>query len=142
MTTTGEKPPPKTMWTVRYGIPLALALAGVVILAVKQSTTGVEALGMFVGAAGAVLLLNSLYRFGAGGDGERDVEASARDHYAAHGEWPDATTANGRAWAMPAGVVTLEAEQAAERRAAHAAAATAGPGPARADRPAGTDYQR
>jgi hypothetical protein len=125
-----DKQPPKTIWAVRYGIPGALALAGVVILAIKQSTSGVEAFGMFIGAAGAVLLLNGLYRLGAGGDGERDVEESARDYYDAHGEWPATATANGRDWALPAGVVTFEAE----RRAAEA---VAGPVPAQADRPAG-----
>jgi hypothetical protein len=91
----------------------------VVILAILRSSVGLEAWAMLTGAALAVLLLNVLYRIGARGDADRDDEASARDYYDAHGEWPRTTAASGRTWTLPAGVVTLEAEQAeAARRAA------------------------
>jgi hypothetical protein len=43
---------------------------------------------MCIGSAGAILLLNVLFRFGARGDEERDKETAARDFYAQHGYWP------------------------------------------------------
>jgi hypothetical protein len=113
-----DEPLRKTIWTVRYGVPAGLALIGLVILGILQSSAGVEAWAMFTGAALAVLLLNVLYRIGARGDHERDVEASARDYYDAHGAWPTTTAASGRNWRLPAGVVTLEAEEAAAARRA------------------------
>lgn len=36
-----------------------------------------------------MLLLNWLFRYGAKGDQERQVEADARDYYSQHGHWPD-----------------------------------------------------
>ncbi|MEA2313285.1 MAG: hypothetical protein QOE28_3253 [Solirubrobacteraceae bacterium] len=113
----------KTTWTVRYGIPLGLAVIGLAILAIDRSTTGVEGWGMFTGAAGAVLLLNQLYRIGARGDADRDEEESARAYYDAHGAWPTSAPASGRRWSMPAGVVTDEAEEAATRARTRADAA-------------------
>ncbi|MEA2298505.1 MAG: hypothetical protein QOF77_1441 [Solirubrobacteraceae bacterium] len=108
-----ETGPGRTTSIVRYGIPGGLALIGLVILAADQSSTGFEGFGMFVGAAGAVLLLNVLYRIGARGDFERDDEESARAHFDVHGDWPAAPASAGRRWSLPAGVVTLEAEEAA-----------------------------
>jgi hypothetical protein len=82
---------------------------------------------MFTGAAGAVLLLNQLFRIGARGDHERDDEASARAYFDAHGDWPASVPASGgRRWSLPAGVVTAEAEEAAARAAAGGRAGAAG----------------
>lgn len=50
---------------------------------------------MLVGAAGATLLLNVLYRVGVAGDLERDEEAAARDHLDEHGHWPGDESARG-----------------------------------------------
>jgi hypothetical protein len=44
---------------------------------------------MCLGAAGAILLLNVLFRYGAKGDQEREDEDAAREYYAKHGRWPD-----------------------------------------------------
>jgi hypothetical protein len=74
---------------VRYVLPALVAVAGVVILAFNHSINGVEGAAMFVGAAGAILLLNVLYRVGVTGDAERDEEAAARDYLDEHGHWPD-----------------------------------------------------
>jgi hypothetical protein len=71
---------------VRYGIPLALLVAGVVV----AGTSGSVAAGaLFVSAATAVLLLNVLYRIGVQGDRERDREEEARRYFDEHGRWPD-----------------------------------------------------
>jgi len=72
---------------VRYGIPLALLVAGVVVAGLSGS--GVVAGAMFVSAATAVLLLNVLYRIGVEGDKERDREEEARRYFDEHGRWPD-----------------------------------------------------
>jgi hypothetical protein len=74
------------MLVVRYGIPLVLFVAGVVV----AGTSGSLAAGaLFISAATAVLLLNVLYRIGVQGDHERDREADARRFFDEHGRWPD-----------------------------------------------------
>jgi hypothetical protein len=72
---------------VRYGIPLALLIAGVLVAALSGS--GVVAGAMFVSSATAVLLLNVLYRIGVQGDRDRDREEDARRFFDEHGRWPD-----------------------------------------------------
>jgi uncharacterized membrane protein YoaK (UPF0700 family) len=75
-----------TLHAVRYGIPLVLLIAGVVVGAVADS---VAAAALFFSAASAVLLLNVLYRIGVQGDRERDKEEQARAYFDEHGRWPD-----------------------------------------------------
>ncbi len=71
---------------VRYGIPLTLLIAGVVV----AGTSGSLAAGaLFISAATAVLLLNVLYRIGVHGDRDRDREEAARRFFDEHGRWPD-----------------------------------------------------
>jgi uncharacterized membrane protein YoaK (UPF0700 family) len=71
---------------IRYGIPLALFIAGVVVGAVADSVAGAA---LVFSAASAVLLLNVLYRIGVQGDKERDREDEARAYFDKHGRWPD-----------------------------------------------------
>jgi uncharacterized membrane protein YoaK (UPF0700 family) len=71
---------------IRYGIPLVLFIAGVVVGAVADSVAGAA---LFFSAASAVLLLNVLYRIGVQGDKERDREDEARAYFDKHGHWPD-----------------------------------------------------
>ena len=73
---------------VRYGIPGAILLAGVIISAIG-GRIGIEAGALFISAATAVLLLNLLYRLGVEGDRERDREEEARRFFDEHGYWPD-----------------------------------------------------
>jgi hypothetical protein len=80
---------PLGLIAVRYGLPGAVVLAGVLVLILNHSLNGIEGFAMFVGAAGAILLLNVLYRVGVSGDIERDEEAAARDYLDEHGHWPD-----------------------------------------------------
>ena len=75
-----------TLHAIRYGIPLVLLVAGVVVGAVADS---VAAAALFFSAGSAVLLLNVLYRIGVEGDKERDREESARAYFDEHGRWPD-----------------------------------------------------
>jgi hypothetical protein len=78
---------PLALRVVRYGIPLALFIAGNVV-ALTSGTVGLMAGAMFISAATAVLLLNLLYRIGVQGDKERDREEEARRYFDEHGRWP------------------------------------------------------
>jgi uncharacterized membrane protein YoaK (UPF0700 family) len=71
---------------IRYGIPLVLLIAGVVVGALAES---IAAAALFFSAATAVLLLNVLYRIGVQGDRDRDNEEAARAYFDEHGRWPD-----------------------------------------------------
>jgi hypothetical protein len=77
------------MLAVRYVLPLLLFIGGIVLLAIKPDSTGLEGFAMATGAALSVLLLNWLFREGVRGDRERESEEAARDYYAKHGRWPD-----------------------------------------------------
>src|SRR3954464_5819059 len=73
---------------VRYGIPLALVIAGIVFLFAADDSVAPEAWAGFTGAGIAVLLLNVLFRIGVQGDLERDREDEARASFDRHGRWP------------------------------------------------------
>src|SRR4051812_30026556 len=77
------------MTFVRYGIPLLLALTGIVLLFAADDSVAPEAWAGFTGAGIAVLLLNVLFRIGVQGDLERDREDEARRYFDRHGRWPD-----------------------------------------------------
>lgn len=77
------------MFGLRYGLPAALALAGVLFLVIRRDTLGLEMWSMLWGSALAILLFNVLFRLGASGDREREAEAAAREHLRLHGRWPD-----------------------------------------------------
>jgi hypothetical protein len=76
------------MHAVRYGIPLALLVTGVIVSA-TAGRVGIAAGALFFSAGSAVLLLNVLYRIGVEGDKERDREEQAREYFDRHGRWPD-----------------------------------------------------
>ena len=73
---------------VRYGLPLALLLAGIVVWA-TSGRVGIAVGAMFISAATAVLLLNVLFRIGVEGDKARDREEEARRYFDEHGRWPN-----------------------------------------------------
>ena len=77
-----------TLNLIRYGIPLVLFVAGMVVAA-TSGRIGLSAGAMFISAATAVLLLNVLYRIGAEGDKSRGREEDARRFFDEHGRWPD-----------------------------------------------------
>ena len=73
---------------VRYGIPILLALTGIVLLFAADDSVAPEAWAGFTGAGIAVFLLNVLFRIGVEGDLERDREDEARAYFDRHGRWP------------------------------------------------------
>ena len=77
------------MTAVRYGLPAAVLLLGVVLFALEPNAIGLEGLAMAAGASLSLLLLSLLFRVGASGDRERDREEAARQYFAQHGRWPD-----------------------------------------------------
>jgi hypothetical protein len=85
---TPPPPPPRSIIAVRYVLPAAILLAGVLALIFGDAITGLEGLAMGIGVAGSVLLLNILYRVGVAGDAERDEEEAARVYFDEHGRWP------------------------------------------------------
>ena len=74
---------------VRFGIPIALIVAGVVILFTVEGNLKWDGFAMCVGAGLSVALINVLFRFGARGDEERQAEEDARKFFSEHGHWPD-----------------------------------------------------
>jgi hypothetical protein len=74
---------------VRYGLPAAILLAGVIILIVVPGTAGEEGVVTMFGICLCVALFNSLIRLGVSGDRDRDKEQAARDQYERTGVWPD-----------------------------------------------------
>jgi hypothetical protein len=75
---------------VRYGVPGAIFLAGVVVFAaVSDREVALEIGAMFWGVAIAVFLLNFFFRMGVSGEVDRDREEEARAYFDAHGRWPD-----------------------------------------------------
>jgi hypothetical protein len=79
------------IWTVRYGVAIALIVAGQVVLVADAGPNGAgwEGWALFTGAGLAVLLLNVLFRMGVEGDRDREREEAARRYFDEHGHWPD-----------------------------------------------------
>jgi hypothetical protein len=73
---------------MRYGLPGAIVLAGIVVMALGGETE-LEGGAGIVGAGLAVFFLNWLVRFGVSGESEREAEDSAREYFSRHGRWPD-----------------------------------------------------
>jgi hypothetical protein len=98
------------LFVVRYGIGVAMVLAGVILL-IAVPGTGVDGFAMAVGGGLATLMINGLYRLGVSGDEDRVREERARRYFDEHGEWPEEEErSSGHRWALPAGVATLEDE--------------------------------
>lgn len=72
---------------VRYGIPLAMAIAGVVCLFVGGDAAGTGV--VLIGSAGIVLLINLLFRLSVVSNREREQEERAREQFERTGHWPD-----------------------------------------------------
>jgi hypothetical protein len=85
---TEETAHPWALRTLRYILPGAVVLAGIVVMALG-SETDLEGGGGIVSAGLAIYLINWLFRAGTSGDREREAEDAAREYFDAHGRWPD-----------------------------------------------------
>lgn len=74
---------------LRYGLPVAFVIGGIVMFVLEPNSIGLEGLLMAIGAALATFYLNFLFRQGAKGDRERDREEAAREQFTRTGRWPD-----------------------------------------------------
>jgi hypothetical protein len=74
------------MLLVRYGLPLAIAIAGVVCLAIGGTAAGAGV--VLIGSAGIVLLINVLFRLSVVSNREREQEERAREQFERTGRWP------------------------------------------------------
>jgi hypothetical protein len=76
------------MFGVRYMVPGAIVLGGVIVMALG-SEVDLEGGAGIVSAGLAVYLANWLYRVAAYSNREREDEEAARVYFEAHGHWPD-----------------------------------------------------
>ncbi len=74
---------------LRYGVPGALVVAGVLILALADESVRYDGLGLCWGAAFALFVFAQLIRLNTGDSDDRVREEAARDYYSEHGRWPD-----------------------------------------------------
>lgn len=88
--TTSERLPLSTpVRMLRWWIPVALCLIGVVLLVAENfDAFGVSAFAAFAGAGSSTWLINWLWRIGVSGDEEREREAKDRDFLATRARWP------------------------------------------------------
>lgn len=91
----------RLLFSLRYVIPAAVCLAGVVILVIAGAEGyGPDALAGLFGAGGAIYLMNKFMRMGIEGDADRDVEEARRMFLDRYGMWPDEVPAG---WVAPDG---------------------------------------
>ncbi len=77
----------RLLFGVRYVLPAAIVIAGIVIMALGGENN-LEGGASIVSAGLAVYLLNWLFRMGVRSDHERQHEDAAREYFAEHGRWP------------------------------------------------------
>jgi hypothetical protein len=73
---------------LRVGLPVAIAVVGVVLLIVGGDS-GRGAGIVLIGVAALVVLANAFIRLGLLSEREREEEERNRDRYAERGRWPD-----------------------------------------------------
>ena len=76
------------MVAIRYVLPAATVLAGIVVMAMGTESD-LEGGAGIVSAGLAIYFINFLFRLGAAGDREREHEDRAREHFDRHGRWPN-----------------------------------------------------
>ena len=76
------------MVLVRYVLPGAVVLAGIVVMALG-SEAELEGGAGIVSAGIAIFFVNWLFRAGAAGERQREDEDRAREYFDRHGRWPD-----------------------------------------------------
>jgi hypothetical protein len=79
-----------TELSVRVGLPVLLAIAGVVALIVGHGRTSAAGAGVvLIGVAVMVILIDWLYRLSIASNRDREREEEARQYFDRTGSWPD-----------------------------------------------------
>lgn len=79
-----------SLFTVRIALPIALAIAGVILLITGHGTSPAAGAGVvLLGASLMVILVNWLARLGLSSGADRDREEDARRYFDRTGHWPD-----------------------------------------------------
>ena len=76
----------------RHGLPLAIALAGVVLILIghaRVSSVKAAAGVSLIIAALIVWMINWMFRMSVQSNREREREEAAREYFDQHGRWPD-----------------------------------------------------
>jgi hypothetical protein len=75
---------------VRIGIPVLVAVVGVIVIVLAGGDPNIVALGaLLVGVGGLIALTGAIVRAGERSNQDRVQEEQARDFFARHGRWPD-----------------------------------------------------
>jgi hypothetical protein len=75
---------------MRVGLPVLLAIAGVVGLVIGHGTTSAAGAGVvLLGCAGMVVLIDWLYHLSIESNRDREREEQAREEFDRTGRWPD-----------------------------------------------------
>jgi uncharacterized membrane protein YhaH (DUF805 family) len=82
-----SKRPSPSLLVVRYALPAATAVTGIVLIAVGDDA-GRGAGIVLVGVAGLVLLANLMIRLSMHSQRDRDREERRRRFFSEHGRWP------------------------------------------------------
>ncbi len=91
------------MLAVRIGLPVAIAIGGVVLIIVghgRSHGTGATSLGNSLAAGGVALLIAAvivwmlgwMFRMSVQSNRDREQEEAARRYFDEHGRWPDEET--------------------------------------------------
>jgi lysylphosphatidylglycerol synthetase-like protein (DUF2156 family) len=74
----------------RIVLPLVIAVAGVVAIALGHARTPVAGAGVvLLGIALVVWMINWMFRMSVQSNRDRETEERAREYYDVHGRWPD-----------------------------------------------------
>jgi hypothetical protein len=79
----------RTLFVVRYVLPSALTLAGLILVAVHPRGAALHGGLGIIGAGLAAFLFAFLAKVSMSGDTFRDHEEEARKFFDEHGYWPD-----------------------------------------------------
>lgn len=80
----------KPIYLLRYGLPIATAVAGIVIIVVGSGEIATTAGVVVIGVAFMVFIANVLARLTISSQDDRDREQEARETFIREGHWPSA----------------------------------------------------
>jgi hypothetical protein len=75
----------RSLWGVRVALPVAIAVAGLVVILAGKAALGV----MLIGVAALVVVANAFIRLGLSSDRDRARERQSRRTFMRTGRWPE-----------------------------------------------------